>query len=125
VNKDMPQIVKVPTGWCVFYIGSINTKGRYHMNKRSKKLSVLVSACLLTVAGGAGVWGADAKAGKATYDKLCVSCHGADGKGNPAMAKAMGERAEHRRQRYPGKKDAGVLKVIVEGAGKCQPPART
>lgn len=24
--------------------------------------------------------------GKASYDKLCASCHGADGKGNPAKA---------------------------------------
>jgi mono/diheme cytochrome c family protein len=89
------------------------------MENCSKKLSVLVGACLLTVAAGATVWAADAKAGKATYDKLCVSCHGADGKGNPAMAKAMGEKGLNIVGKdTQAKKDADVLKVIVEGAGK-------
>ena len=34
----------------------------------------------------------DADAGKALYTKNCQSCHGADCKGNPAMAKALGEK---------------------------------
>ena len=89
------------------------------MKKRSKKLAVLVSACLLTVAGGATAWSADAKAGKATYDKLCVSCHGADGKGNPAMTKMMGEKELNIVDKETtAKKDDVLLKVIVEGAGK-------
>jgi len=89
------------------------------MKKSSKKMAVLVSACLLTVAGGATAWSADAKAGKATYDKLCVSCHGADGKGNPAMAKMMGEKELNIVDKETtAKKDDVLLKVIVEGAGK-------
>ncbi|MDP2603074.1 MAG: cytochrome c [Deltaproteobacteria bacterium] len=89
------------------------------MKKRSKKLAVLVSACLLTVAGGATAWSADAKAGKATYDKLCVSCHGADGKGNPAMAKMMGAKELNIVDKETtAKKDDVLIKVIVEGAGK-------
>ena len=89
------------------------------MKKRSKKLAVLVSACLLTVAGAGTAWSADAKAGKATYEKLCVSCHGADGKGNPAMAKAMGEKGLNIVGKdTQGKKDDQLLKVITEGAGK-------
>jgi len=89
------------------------------MKKRSKKLAVLVSACLLTVAGGTTAWAAEAKAGKATYDKLCVSCHGADGKGNPAMAKMMGEKELNIVDKETtAKKDDVLLKVIVEGAGK-------
>ena len=32
---------------------------------------------------------ADAAAGKAAYDKTCKSCHSADGKGNPVIAKMM------------------------------------
>jgi len=89
------------------------------MKKRSKKLAVLVSSCLLTVAGGTSAWSAEAKAGKATYDKLCASCHGADGKGNPGMAKVMGETELNIVDKETtAKKDDVLLKVIVEGAGK-------
>jgi mono/diheme cytochrome c family protein len=35
---------------------------------------------------------ADADAGKTTYEKNCAGCHGADGKGNPAVAKTLGEK---------------------------------
>jgi mono/diheme cytochrome c family protein len=111
---------RLSTGRMVrFYIGRNNTKGRSHMEKHSKKLAVLVSACLLTVAGAATAWAAEATGGKATYDKLCVSCHGADGKGNPAMAKALGEKGLNIVGKdTQAKKDADLLKVIVEGAGK-------
>ena len=86
---------------------------------KNKKLAELVSAGLLTVAGGTAAWSADAKAGKATYDKLCVSCHGADGKGNPAMAKAVGEKGLNIVGKdTQAKKDDALIKVIVEGAGK-------
>jgi mono/diheme cytochrome c family protein len=89
------------------------------MKKHSKKLAVLVSAGLLTVAGGASAWSAEAKAGKATYDKLCASCHAADGKGNPGMAKVMGEKELNVVDKETtAKKDDVLLKVIVEGAGK-------
>jgi len=85
----------------------------------SKQLRVLLCGCVITLATGSTAWSADAKAGKATYDKLCVSCHGADGKGNPAMAKAMGEKGLNIVGKdTQAKKDADVLKVIVEGAGK-------
>jgi mono/diheme cytochrome c family protein len=83
------------------------------------QLRVLMSGCLLTFAVGSYAWSADAKAGKATYDKLCVSCHGADGKGNPAMAKALGEKGLNIVAKdVQAKKDDELLKVIVEGAGK-------
>ena len=89
------------------------------MRNRSKKLAVLASACLLTVMGGTTARAADAKAGKATYDKLCASCHGADGKGNPAMTKVMGEKELNIVDKETtSKKDDVLLKVIVEGAGK-------
>ena len=85
----------------------------------NKQLSVLLGGCLITVAAGSHAWSAEAKAGKATYDKLCVSCHGADGKGNPAMVKAMGEKGLNVvSKETQAKKDDELLKVIVEGAGK-------
>jgi mono/diheme cytochrome c family protein len=61
----------------------------------------------------------EAKGGKATYDKLCASCHGPDGKGNPAMAKAMGEKGLNlTTKEVKEAKDDELLKVITEGKGK-------
>jgi mono/diheme cytochrome c family protein len=89
------------------------------MRKHKEKLAVFVSACLLTFAASSGAWAAEAKVGKATYDKLCSSCHGADGKGNPAMTKVMGAKELNIvSKNVQAKKDDELLKVIVEGAGK-------
>ena len=89
------------------------------MKNRNKQLRVLISGCLLTLAASPFAWSAETKAGKATYDKLCLSCHGADGKGNPAMAKVMGDKELNIVDKETvAKKDPELLKVIVEGAGK-------
>ena len=65
------------------------------------------------------VWSAEPKGGKATYDKLCVSCHGADGKGNPAMTKVLGEKELNIATKEASrKKDDDLLKVITGGRGK-------
>ena len=65
------------------------------------------------------VLAADADGGKTAYEKNCASCHGADGKGNPALAKTMSEKelnivGKETKQ----KSDEVLLKVITEGAGK-------
>jgi mono/diheme cytochrome c family protein len=62
---------------------------------------------------------ADADVGKTVYEKNCAGCHGADGKGNPALAKTLGEKGlnivgKETRQ----KSDETLLKIIAEGAGK-------
>jgi mono/diheme cytochrome c family protein len=89
------------------------------MMNGKKALRVLLGGGLLMIGASSYAWAAEAKAGKATYDKLCVSCHGADGKGNPAMAKAMGEKGLNIVSKdVQAKKDDDLLKVIVEGAGK-------
>jgi mono/diheme cytochrome c family protein len=68
---------------------------------------------------GADLQAGEAKAGKAAYDKLCASCHGPDGKGNPAMVKAMGEKGLNIATKETAeKKDDELVKVIVEGKGK-------
>jgi cytochrome c6 len=62
---------------------------------------------------------ADADTGKAIYEKSCVSCHGKDGKGNPAMAKVLGEKGlDLTSKEVTQKSDEQLLKVIAEGSGK-------
>lgn len=74
--------------------------------------------------GMVGVWAtgglaADAGQGKAVFAKSCVGCHGADGKGNPAMAKVLGEKGLNLTAAEVTKKsDDQLMKVIAEGAGK-------
>ena len=65
------------------------------------------------------VLAADAHAGKAVYDKSCAGCHGADGKGNPAMAKVLGDKGLNIVSKDTTQQsDEQLLKVIAEGAGK-------
>jgi mono/diheme cytochrome c family protein len=62
---------------------------------------------------------ADADAGKVTYAKNCAGCHGADGKGNPALAKTLGEKGLNIvGKETMQKSDEALLKIIAEGAGK-------
>jgi mono/diheme cytochrome c family protein len=62
---------------------------------------------------------ADAQAGKTVYAKSCASCHGADGKGNPAMAKALGEKGlDLTAKEATQKSDEQLMKIIAEGEGK-------
>jgi mono/diheme cytochrome c family protein len=89
------------------------------MTRGNKRWGILAGVCLLTAWNSPSAWSADAKAGKATYDKLCASCHGADGKGNPAMTKALGEKGLNIvGKETKAKKDDELLKIIAEGAGK-------
>lgn len=82
-------------------------------------LGVLLGGSLLMFASSSSGWAGEAKAGKATYDKLCASCHGADGKGNPAMAKTLGEKGLNLTTKdAQSKKDDELLKVITQGEGK-------
>ena len=65
---------------------------------------------------------ADADAGKTVYEESCAGCHGADGKGNPAVAKTLGEKGLNIvGKETKEKSDAALLKIIAEGAGKMPP----
>ncbi len=83
------------------------------------KLSWLILVLSLEIILLSPLWATEAKGGKAIYDKLCISCHGADGKGNPAMTKVFGEKELNIATKETAqKKDDELLKVIAEGKGK-------
>ena len=64
-----------------------------------------------------------AEAGKSLYANRCVGCHGADGKGNQAMAKALQANIPDLISKEMTKKpDAEILEALSKGKGK-MPPA--
>lgn len=83
------------------------------------KLALFVIGLWLGAGWTPGALAADAGSGKAIFDKSCVGCHGANGKGNPAMAKVLGEKGLNIVGADTTKKsDDQLLKVLAEGAGK-------
>jgi mono/diheme cytochrome c family protein len=74
----------------------------------------------LWIAAGWSSAGFAAEAGgKAVFEKSCAGCHGADGKGNPGMAKALGEKGLNLTTKETAQKtDEQLLKVLAEGSGK-------
>ena len=77
-------------------------------------MKIFVSTIILAVAGATATYAADAAAGKAVYDRACKSCHGADGSGNPAIAKAMKVELKDLKQ----SSDADLKKSVTDGIGK-------
>jgi mono/diheme cytochrome c family protein len=76
----------------------------------------VVTLALLSTSAG---FGADIKAGQATYERACKSCHGLDGTSNPAVAKMM--KVEMRNLNSPEVQtlsDADLKTIITEGKGK-------
>ncbi len=84
-----------------------------------------ISTCIvLGVAGfsAAGAFAADAAAGKALYATKCRTCHGADGIGNPGMAKALSAEIKALGSDDVQKKsDADLKSNITAGVGKMKP----
>ena len=83
----------------------------------------------LGIAAGlaSGAMAGEADGGKAIYEKSCMGCHGADGKGNEKMAKIPGfEKGLNIVGADVKKKsDEQLLKLIAEGAGKMPPSKLT
>ena len=62
---------------------------------------------------------ASAKDGEAVYTAKCKTCHGADGTGNPAIAKAMSVTMKP----LGGQTDSEVKTAVTAGTGKMKPVA--
>jgi len=63
-------------------------------------------------------WAANPAAGKVIYTAKCLSCHGANGEGNPSKAKALKVELKPL-----SSSKADVKKVITDGQGKMKPVA--
>jgi mono/diheme cytochrome c family protein len=60
--------------------------------------------------------------GQAVYAKSCKMCHGAQGQGNPALAKALGVAIPNLGSpAVQGKPDDELKKTVTEGKGKMKP----
>jgi mono/diheme cytochrome c family protein len=82
-----------------------------------------VALCSLSLVNGVAL-AADAEAGKAVFAAKCRICHGADGQGNPNMAKAL--KTEIKPLTDPevqGMSEADIKKIVSEGKGKMKPVA--
>ena len=89
----------------------------------SKVMAVAV-VLALSVLGGTAAWAADAAAGKDVYGAKCKTCHGADGAGNPGMAKALKVEFKHLGSPEVQKmKDDEFKKIITAGKDKMKPVA--
>jgi mono/diheme cytochrome c family protein len=82
-------------------------------------MRILIATTILAVASATAGLAADAAAGKAVYDRACKSCHGPDGSGNPAIAKAMKVELKD----IKTSSDADLKKAVTAGAGKMKPVA--
>jgi mono/diheme cytochrome c family protein len=87
--------------------------------KLTKQIIGLAFAILVVAAlSPTAAWAADAAAGKAVYAAKCKACHGAEGEGNPNMAKAL--KVE---MKPLASTSADVKEVVTKGQGKMKPQA--
>lgn len=84
-------------------------------------MKTVVFGCVLAALLPAAPTGS-AEDGKQVYNKSCRTCHGADGNGNPGLAKVM--KVQFRplgSQEVQAKTDDELKKIITRGTGKMKP----
>jgi len=88
----------------------------FMMVRKAIGIGVVFGLCTVTS------FAADAEAGKAVYSSKCKTCHGADGQGNPGMAKMMKvEMKPLSGAEVQGKSDEEIKTIITHGMGKMRP----
>jgi cytochrome c6 len=89
------------------------------LNITMRRITGMAIAILLVVVlSPTAAWAADAAAGKAVYTAKCKNCHGPDGEGNAAIAKAL--KADIKPLSAT---TADVKDVVTKGQGKMKPVA--
>jgi mono/diheme cytochrome c family protein len=92
---------------------------------KTKKIGMLIIAVIFVIGSvTVSVHAQDAAAGKAIYAQKCQTCHGADGSGNPGIAKALNVQLRPLGSEEVQKRtDADFKKIITDGNGKMKPVA--
>jgi mono/diheme cytochrome c family protein len=89
------------------------------------KRSIKYLACGAVIYGGTMMTpaaAASAKDGEAIFAAKCKNCHGADGSGNPAIAKMMNVTMKPLGSAdVQAKSDADLKAVVTAGSGKMKP----
>ena len=84
-----------------------------------KSLFAAISLTAILAAPVASFAAGDAAAGKDVFLKKCASCHGQNGEGKDAIAKALKVTLKHLGSKeVQALTDADIKKGIVEGTGK-------
>jgi mono/diheme cytochrome c family protein len=107
-------------------MGSRAVEDQYRIRNRKEnwrdmktKLTLMVIGLWMGFAWAGTGFAADTSAGKALFEKSCAGCHGKDGKGNPGMAKVLGEKGLNITTKEVAQtSDEKLLKVIAGGSGK-------
>jgi len=97
----------------------VTMKGEHIMN-RINRLGFLVVG-VAAIAGPGSLARAADDAGAKVYAAKCASCHGKDGKGNPAMAKVFKvepDKLNLLADATLAKPDADLIKTTTDGSGK-------
>ena len=63
----------------------------------------------------------DAKTGEAVFMRSCKACHGPDGHGNPAIAKALNVGLPDLPSKVQTLKDEDIKNTVMNGKGKMKP----
>jgi mono/diheme cytochrome c family protein len=86
--------------------------------KKATIFAILLGLSAATAFAGPG---ANTDAGKETFGKKCVICHGKTGAGDGPAAKAFKGIPDLGSKEVQALSDADIAKVITEGKGKMQP----
>jgi cytochrome c5 len=81
-------------------------------------MKLMIGSAMLFVLAAGSAW-AGAAEGKAIYDQKCKMCHGADGKGNPGIAKSL----KVEMKPLAGMAEADIKEAVLKGKGKMKPIA--